>query len=134
MQFIRVFQFVMALRMLVDSIISTLRSLSFPSLFERRDTKTLQQPFWALMLLTLVVYGSMRHLLDALKKRGASEEVLQEIKELTAFKTPPKCIRLAMEGVACLLEKPRKSWEAPKGREAKPEDAQDLGVSENPKW
>ncbi|CAE7807874.1 Cacna1h [Symbiodinium sp. CCMP2592] len=39
MQFIRVFQFVMALRMLVDSIISTLRSL-----------------FWALMLLTLVVY------------------------------------------------------------------------------
>lgn len=44
MQFIRVFQFVMALRMLVDSIISTLRSLSFPSLFERRDTKTLQQP------------------------------------------------------------------------------------------
>jgi len=95
MQFIRVFQFVMALRMLVDSIISTLRSL-----------------FWALMLFTLVVYGSMRHLLDALKKRGASEEVLQEIKELTAFKTPPKCIRLAMEGVACLLEKPRKSWEA----------------------
>eukprot|EP00439_Symbiodinium_sp_Y106_P017425 s6828_g2.t1 len=145
MQFIRVFQFVMALRMLVDSIISTLRSLSFPSLFERRDTKTLQQPFWALMLLTLVVYGSMRHLLDALKKRGASEEVVSsfaitkwptetEIKELTAFKTPPKCIRLAMEGVACLLEKPRKSWEAPKGREAKPEDAQDLGVSENPKW
>ena len=40
----------------------------------------------------------------------------------------------ARQGVACLLEKPRKSWEAPKGRGAKPEDAQDLGVSENPKW
>eukprot|EP00439_Symbiodinium_sp_Y106_P024039 s6828_g2.t3 len=134
-----------ACRNRIGVVASKIALLSFPSLFERRDTKTLQQPFWALMLLTLVVYGSMRHLLDALKKRGASEEVVSsfaitkwptetEIKELTAFKTPPKCIRLAMEGVACLLEKPRKSWEAPKGREAKPEDAQDLGVSENPKW
>ncbi|CAE7562034.1 dhc1 [Symbiodinium sp. CCMP2456] len=34
-----------------------------------------------------------------------------EIKELINLKTPPQCIRLAMEGVACLLEKPRKSWE-----------------------
>ncbi|CAE7503437.1 unnamed protein product [Symbiodinium necroappetens] len=36
---------------------------------------------------------------------------IKDIKELTAFKNPPQCIRLAMEGVACLLEKPRKSWE-----------------------
>ncbi|CAE7807858.1 DNAH6 [Symbiodinium sp. CCMP2592] len=34
-----------------------------------------------------------------------------DIKELIALKTPPGCIRLAMEGVACLLGKPRKSWE-----------------------